>query len=137
MEHANSNLEPASGRSDAAAPGPRSGPCEGAEGPTFSVRVPPPAVQRGSSPLEEPRFGRRLRRARLARRWSQTQLAQRMRDVAVGHGGTARLASLKIMLSKWENNHKVPNQYNRHLVAQALGLEVSDLGLWADPDFRF
>ena len=60
-----------------------------------------------------------------------------MRDVAVGHGGTARLASLKIMLSKWENNHKVPNQYNRHLVAQALGLEVSDLGLWADPDFRF
>ncbi|MFF5085326.1 hypothetical protein ACFY36_50505 [Actinoplanes sp. NPDC000266] len=41
------------------------------------------------------------------------------------------------MLSKWENGHKVPSQYNRHLLAHALGVTVVDLGLWADPDFRF
>lgn len=80
-------------------------------------------------------FGRRLRRARMACRLSQIQLAQRMRDIAVDHGGTATLAALKVMISKWENEVKAPNEYNRRLLAAALGVTVADLGLPEDPDY--
>lgn len=82
-------------------------------------------------------FGRRLRRARLARRWSQMQLVHRMREVAVEHRGTATIASLLIMLSKWENGRKHPSQYNLHLVAASLEISVETLGLPIDPDFVF
>lgn len=80
-------------------------------------------------------FGRRLRRFRMRRRWTQLQLAQRMRDVAAKHGGTAELRSLVIMISKWEHDAKIPNHYNRHLLAEALQITVADLGLPEDPDF--
>jgi hypothetical protein len=80
-------------------------------------------------------FGRRLRRVRMACRLSQIQLAQRMRDTAVDHGGTATLACLKVMISKWENEVKVPNEYNRRLLAAAMGVTVADLGLPEDPDY--
>jgi transcriptional regulator with XRE-family HTH domain len=79
--------------------------------------------------------GRRLRRARMARQWSQVHFAQRMRDVAASHGRTATLPSLKIMISKWENGAMVPNEYNRHLLAATLQVTVADLGLSEDPDF--
>lgn len=79
--------------------------------------------------------GRRLRRARMARRWSQVHFAQRMRDVAEAHGKTATLPSLKIMISKWENGAMLPNEYNRHLLAATLQVSVADLGLSEDPDF--
>jgi hypothetical protein len=85
----------------------------------------------------EPSFGRRLRRARMACRLSQIQLAQRMRDIAVDHGGTATLAALKVMISKWENDVKAPNEYNRRLLAAALGVTVTDLGLPEDPDYMW
>jgi hypothetical protein len=80
-------------------------------------------------------FGRRLRRRRKGQGWTQLVLAQRMRDIAVHHGGTALLTSLKVMISKWENEHKEPDEFNRRLLAATLGTTVADLGLSEDPDF--
>lgn len=82
-------------------------------------------------------FGRCLRRARMAKQWSQLQLAHRMREVGAGHHGAATIASLLIMLSKWENDRKHPNQYNLHLLAAALDIPVEGLHLPVDPDFVF
>jgi hypothetical protein len=82
-------------------------------------------------------FGRRLRRARLAKQWSQLQLVHRMRVVSAAHRGTATIPSLMIMLSKWENDRKRPNQYNLHLLAASLDIPVTTLGIRVDPDFAF
>lgn len=94
-------------------------------------------LSRGEDNEAHPRltFGRRLRRARMRQGWTQLVLAQRMRDAAVDHGGTAELISLKAMISKWENGHKEPDEFNRRLLAAALGATVADLGLSEDPDF--
>ncbi|WP_199514271.1 helix-turn-helix domain-containing protein [Nucisporomicrobium flavum] len=91
----------------------------------------------GDASAEHFTFGRRLRRARLAKQWSQLQLAHRMRAVGNAHRGAAEVASLLIMLSKWENDRKRPNQYNLHLLAAALEVEVGSLQLPVDPDFVF
>lgn len=82
-------------------------------------------------------YGRRLRRARLAKQWSQLQLAHRMREVGAEHRGAATLHSLLIMISKWENDRKHPNQYSLHLIAAALEIDVASLGLPVDHDFVF
>jgi ribosome-binding protein aMBF1 (putative translation factor) len=82
-------------------------------------------------------FGRRLRRARLAKQWSQLQLAHRMREVGAAHRGAATIASLMLMLSRWENDRKHPNQYNLHLLAASLDVPVFELGLPVDRDFVF
>lgn len=82
-------------------------------------------------------YGRRLRRARLARRWSQLRLAHRMREIGAEHRGAATLHSLLIMISKWENDRKHPNQYSLHLIAAALEVDVQSLGLPVDHDFVF
>jgi transcriptional regulator with XRE-family HTH domain len=92
-----------------------------------------PAADGGAEPNMG--FGRRLRRARLAQRWSQLTMAQHMRDIAAAHEGTATLASLPVMISKWEHEEKMPNLYNRHLLAATLQVSLSDLGLPEDPDF--
>ena len=88
-------------------------------------------------PMHDLTFGRRLRRARMAKQWSQLQLAHRMREVGAERRGAATVASLIIMLSKWENDRKDPNQYNLHLLAEALEAPVESLGLPVDPDFVF
>lgn len=80
-------------------------------------------------------FSRRLRRARMALGWSQLGLARRMCDVGVDYGGTATIEALKGMISKWETGKKVPNQANRHLLAETLGATVGSLGLTVDPDY--
>jgi ribosome-binding protein aMBF1 (putative translation factor) len=82
-------------------------------------------------------YGRRLRRARLAKQWSQLQLAYRIREVGAEHRGAATLHSLLIMISKWENDRKHPNQYSLHLIAAALEIDVASLGLPVDQDFVF
>lgn len=88
-------------------------------------------------PYDSLSFGRRLRRARLAKRWSQLQLAHRMREVGAAHRGAATIASLMLMLSRWENDRKHPNQYNLHLLAASLEVPVYELGLPVDRDFVF
>lgn len=82
-----------------------------------------------------PSFGRRLRQVRMSHRWSQIQLAQRMRENAVDHGRTATLAYLKVIISKWETEIKLPNEYNRRWLADSLGVTVADLGQPEDPDY--
>lgn len=82
-------------------------------------------------------FGRRLRRARMARQWSQLQFAYRLREVGALHRGAAELDSLEMMISRWENDWRRPNQYSLHLLAAALGVPVASLGLPVDPDFVF
>ena len=82
-------------------------------------------------------YGRRLRRARLTKQWSQLQLAHRMREVGAEHRGAATQHSLLIMISKWENDRKHPNQYSLHLIAAALEVDVASLGLPVDQDFVF
>jgi len=91
----------------------------------------------GNESEESFTYGRRLRRARLAKQWSQLQLAHRMREVGAQHRGAAALHSLLIMISKWENDRKHPNQYSLHLIAAALELDVESLGLPVDQDFVF
>ena len=81
-------------------------------------------------------IGRLIRRTRWKRHWSLTQLAQQMRYEASRHGEVAPAEdSLRQMISRWENDRRVPDEYNRHLLAAALGVEVSDLGMTEDPDF--
>ncbi|WIM99977.1 helix-turn-helix transcriptional regulator [Actinoplanes oblitus] len=98
-----------------------------------------PAMDLSSSEDRDPdsglSFGRRLRRARMQRRWTQLQLARRMGEVAAKHGGTAGSRSLIEMISKWENGIRKPSQYNMHLLAAALDVDVASLGLPVDPDF--
>jgi hypothetical protein len=60
-----------------------------------------------------------------------------MRKVGATHRGAATIASLLIMLSKWENDRKRPNQYNLHLLAASLDIPVAALGVPVDPDFVF
>jgi hypothetical protein len=97
-----------------------------------------PAESQAEGESQQPMtFGRCLRRARMAKQWSQLQLAHRMRQVGAEHRGAATVASLIIMLSKWENDRKDPNQYNLHLLAEALEVSVESLNLPIDPDFVF
>jgi hypothetical protein len=42
--------------------------------------------------------------------------------------------SLKAMISRWENDHLVPDEFNRRVLCLALGIPISDLGLPEDPD---
>ncbi|WP_436528216.1 helix-turn-helix domain-containing protein [Actinoplanes sp. HUAS TT8] len=80
-------------------------------------------------------FGRRLRRTRMRRRWTQLQVAKRMSEAAVDHGGTAGMRSLIQMISRWENEEREPSQFNLHLLAAAFDIEVAEFGLPVDPDF--
>jgi transcriptional regulator with XRE-family HTH domain len=80
-------------------------------------------------------FARRLRRARMARKWGPLGLAERMYKVGLDYGGSATVTSLKGMISKWERGEKSVGQDNLHLLAETLGIPVEDLGVWVDPDF--
>jgi transcriptional regulator with XRE-family HTH domain len=84
-----------------------------------------------------PSFGRRLRQVRMAHHWSQMQLAQRMRENAVHHGGTAALVYLKMIISKWECEIKLPNEHSRRWLAESLGITVADLGQPENPDYMW
>jgi transcriptional regulator with XRE-family HTH domain len=80
--------------------------------------------------------GKRIRRLRMAHRWSLNQLAWQMRRAAVDLDKTApSVESLKVMISKWEHDRLAPNEYNRRLLAAALKVSVADLGLTQDADF--
>jgi len=40
--------------------------------------------------------------------------------------------SLKTMISRWENGHRIPDPYNREILCAALGIREADLGLTGD-----
>jgi hypothetical protein len=76
-----------------------------------------------------------LRHARRRRGWSQPRLAAEMHRVARACQRVLPGAeSLKTMISRWENGHRVPDTYNREVLCVALGIPVSALGLPDDVD---
>jgi transcriptional regulator with XRE-family HTH domain len=85
----------------------------------------------GNEPVEpNVRPGVVLRGARELRRWSQTQLIRELQHVAEAKRlSLPTVESLKAMISRWENGHLVPDEYNRELLCLTLGISVSDLGL--------
>lgn len=87
--------------------------------------------------LEGRSTGERIRRLRMAHRWSMGLLARELRRELRRRGEQLppSVISLKQMISKWENDKKTPNEYNRHLLAEVLEVTVADLGLTQDPDF--
>lgn len=76
-----------------------------------------------------------LRAARLARGWSQAEAAREIATMARSRGApVAAAASLKTLLSRWENGHSLPEQQYRQLLADLYGRSVAELGLApADP----
>lgn len=72
----------------------------------------------------------RLREARLSKAWSQARLAEEITvaasrvDVPV-----AKINSLKVLISRWENSHAVPEEPYRQLLAVTLGVSMQELGL--------
>ena len=76
-----------------------------------------------------------LRRARRRRNWSQRRLIYELQVVAARERKSLATAkSLKAQISRWERGHRVPDEYNRRLLCEALGIPVTDLGLGKDHD---
>jgi transcriptional regulator with XRE-family HTH domain len=71
-----------------------------------------------------------LRAARTARSWSQSEAARELAALARSRGTpVAATASLKTLLSRWENGHAVPDPQYRALLADLYGRSVTELGL--------
>jgi transcriptional regulator with XRE-family HTH domain len=80
--------------------------------------------------------GARIRRQRKRKKWTQERLAKQMELEALKRGyPPPKTASFQTYVSRWERHLQVPDETNRRLVAAALKVEVSDLGLTEDPDF--
>ncbi|WP_226350098.1 hypothetical protein [Pseudonocardia sp. ICBG601] len=91
------------------------------------MHAPPPSTDR-SSPAR-PGTGAALRAARDRRGWSQSEAARALAELVAGSGGTARAASLKTQLSRWENGHAVPDAAHRALLAELYDSTPAGLGL--------
>ena len=71
-----------------------------------------------------------LRAARRARGWSQTDAARELAALARAAGGpVAAPASLKSLLSRWENGHASPDPAYRALLAELYGRTAAELDL--------
>ncbi|MBF6185071.1 helix-turn-helix domain-containing protein [Nocardia farcinica] len=67
-----------------------------------------------------------IRAARRARGWSQTRLIAALRERAeIDHVPLMSAASLRIALSRWENNHHVPDEVHTDLLCRVLDLTPS------------
>ncbi|MCW2720128.1 helix-turn-helix transcriptional regulator, partial [Pseudonocardia sp.] len=76
-----------------------------------------------------------LRAARMRQGWSQSDTAREIVALARRRGEpVAAAASLKTLLSRWENGHVVPEPQYRALLAELLGCTPAELGI--DPDAR-
>lgn len=91
------------------------------------VHAPPPPTDRPSP--ARPGTGAALRAARDRRGWSQSEAARALAELVAGSGGTARAASLKTQLSRWENGHAVPDAAHRVLLAELYDSTPAGLGL--------
>lgn len=71
----------------------------------------------------------RLRTARESRGWSQGQLLREMARAAHDTGVTLpSTGTMKTQLSRWENGHRVPEEFYRQLFRSVFGLTDHDLG---------
>lgn len=74
-------------------------------------------------------MGAALRGTRHARGWSQERLIRALRDAAEIRGiPIADPSSLKVMISRWENGHAMPDPTHRELLRAAYGLDDVALG---------
>ncbi|QYN34626.1 helix-turn-helix transcriptional regulator [Pseudonocardia sp. DSM 110487] len=75
-----------------------------------------------------------LRAARAERGWSQSQAARELVTLARSSGApVAGAASLKTLLSRWENGHAVPEPQYRALLGELYGRTPAELGIAAPP----
>ncbi|MHA6627641.1 helix-turn-helix domain-containing protein [Pseudonocardia sichuanensis] len=78
-----------------------------------------------------------LQAARTARGWSQSEAARELVALARAHGApVAAAASLKTLLSRWENGRAVPEPQYRDLLSELYGRTPAELGITvasADP----
>jgi transcriptional regulator with XRE-family HTH domain len=75
-----------------------------------------------------------LRGARAARGWSQSQAARELAALARTSGApVAAAASLKTLLSRWENGHAVPEPQYRALLGELYGRTPAELGIAGPP----
>lgn len=77
--------------------------------------------------------GQRIFHYRSLRGYSQADLVGRMRLVAARY---RRCGVDRRQISRWENGTHTPDPYSRHLLAEALGITVADLGLSPNRYFR-
>lgn len=91
------------------------------------VHAPLPSADRPSP--ARPGTGAALRAARDRRGWSQSEAARALAALVAGSGGTARAASLKTQLSRWENGHAVPDAAHRALLSELYDSTPAGLGL--------
>jgi transcriptional regulator with XRE-family HTH domain len=71
-----------------------------------------------------------LRAARAARGWSQSRAAEELASLASARGVTvAAPLSLKTQLSRWENQHALPEEHYRVLLQELYESTESELGL--------
>lgn len=76
-----------------------------------------------------------LRAARVQRGWSQSDAAREIVELGRRRGApVAAAASLKTLLSRWENGHVVPEPQYRELLAELFGRTAAELGI--DPHAR-
>jgi transcriptional regulator with XRE-family HTH domain len=76
-----------------------------------------------------------LRAARVARGWSQTEAARAL--VALGRAAgapVAAAASLKTLLSRWENGHALPEPQYRTLLGELYDRSPAELGIAGPPE---
>ena len=81
-----------------------------------------------------------LRDARLRRGWSQMRLISELQAVAARRGAALpETPVLKTQISRWENGRRVPDEFYRGLLQDALDLSAPELGFpsVADPDHTF
>jgi transcriptional regulator with XRE-family HTH domain len=75
-----------------------------------------------------------LRAARAERGWSQSQAARELAALARSSGApVAGAASLKTLLSRWENGHAVPEPQYRALLSELYGRTSAELGIAGPP----
>jgi transcriptional regulator with XRE-family HTH domain len=73
-----------------------------------------------------------LRAARAAREWSQSRAARELAALAAARGAPAAgAASLKTLLSRWENGHALPDPQYRALLGELYGRTPAELGIVA------
>ncbi|HZZ47238.1 MAG TPA: hypothetical protein VFE65_10170 [Pseudonocardia sp.] len=80
-----------------------------------------------------------LRAARLTRAWSQVRAAEEIAELARARGiAVAAPVSLKTQLSRWENQHALPEEHYRALLCALYDTTEADLGFAdvASPDER-
>ncbi|MDN5758848.1 MAG: helix-turn-helix domain-containing protein [Tomitella sp.] len=80
-------------------------------------------------------MSRLLREARHSRGWSSTDLRSELTRAARRlHVDVASDASLRVLISRWENGRAQPDPINRMLLQEVFGLDAAALGLAQDDD---